>query len=162
LHSARKPADTPHERFQSKASVAPFSLATGQNHNKLKPLNSFRVRLSHQGDSAELSGHYFAPDRIARHDASMAPMRAPETTEAGFGPRVLGPTSERGPRSPGQRAEVVRCEDFSVQRQSVRARPRVGRARTDSSRARSVMRHRRDQTPGSFIAPLPVRMQFLR
>ena len=26
--------------------MAPFSLATGQNHNQLKPLNSFRVGLS--------------------------------------------------------------------------------------------------------------------
>jgi hypothetical protein len=40
-----RPADTHSGRFRSKAFVAPFSLETGQNHNLLKPLNSFWVGL---------------------------------------------------------------------------------------------------------------------
>lgn len=38
-------ADARSEQFQSMASPAPSSVATGRNHNPLKPLNSFRVGL---------------------------------------------------------------------------------------------------------------------
>ncbi len=45
LHSADDLADTHGERFLSRASVTPFRVVTKQNHNPLKPLNSFRVGL---------------------------------------------------------------------------------------------------------------------
>ena len=41
--------------------MAPFSLATGQNHNQLKPLNSFRVGLLATIAEIEASGRWPGP-----------------------------------------------------------------------------------------------------
>lgn len=45
LHNAGSHADTPDGRCRSEAFVVPFCFAPGQNHDPMKSLNRFRVRL---------------------------------------------------------------------------------------------------------------------